>query len=97
MKNNFKPIGFILLFSLIFNTLYLKGNEPSLADNCIVPEWRFWGESIGCAWMASNGNIANRLPDGKTCCAMRTHSQYYFGIKFSEWQSCDPIPCPENK
>ena len=91
-----KQTRIIALFLLLFTStavIKILANDPSV-DDCVTPAWRFWGESIGCAWL-SGGHIANELPDGKTCCALRTHAQYYFGIKFDEWQHCDPIPCPE--
>lgn len=98
MKKSTSKFFLIIFFSLFIITPILKTNAFDLPveNDCVSPAWRFWGESIGCAWQASNGHIANALPDGKTCCALRTHAQYYFGIKFNEWQSCDPIPCPEN-
>lgn len=86
----------MLSFCILFPVLKTLGYDLPLDRSCETPEWKFWGESIGCAWQASNGHIANTLPDGKSCCAIRTHAQYYIGIKFNEWQSCDPIPCPEN-
>jgi hypothetical protein len=88
----FTIFAFIFVSIPAINTL---ANEAPLDDLCTTPEWRFWGESVGCAWMSKTGKIANS-PDGHTCCAIRTHSVYYFGIKFQQWTSCDAINCPEN-
>ena len=93
MKKQTRIIALFLLLITSIPIVKTLAKDPSV-DDCVTPAWRFWGESIGCAWL-SGGHIANELPDGKTCCALRTHAQYYFGIKFDEWQHCDPIPCPE--
>lgn len=92
-----KQTRIVAIFLLLFTTISVVktlANDPSVGD-CITPDWRFWGESIGCAWL-SGGHNSNELPDGKTCCALRTHVNYYFGIKFNERTTCDPISCPEN-
>jgi hypothetical protein len=95
MKKQTRIIAIVLLLITSIPVVKTLAFDPTV-DDCVTPPWRFWGESIGCGWQASNGHIANELPDGKTCCAIRTHVTYYFGIKFDEQTTCDPIPCPEN-
>jgi len=92
-KKKFRKIILYITIILSISCLNILANEASDND-CNSPNWIFWGESIGCAWMSGSGHIANFLPDGSSCCAIRTHAQYYIGIKFKEWNSCDAIPCP---
>ena len=95
MKKQTRIIAIVLLLITSIPVVKTLAFDPTV-DDCVTPPWRFWGESIGCGWKGSNGHIANFLHDGKSCCAIRTHVQYYFGIKFMEWENCDPISCPEN-
>lgn len=95
MKKQTRIVAIFLLLFTSISVVKTLANDPSVED-CATPAWRFWGESVGCGWQASNGHIANELPDG-TCCAIRTHVNYYFGIKFNERTTCDPISCPENQ
>lgn len=93
MKKQTRMIAILLLLITSIPVVKTFAFDPTV-DDCVTPAWRFWGESVGCAWI-SGGNMANELPDGKTCCALRTHVTYYFGIKFDKQTTCDPIPCPE--
>ncbi len=94
MKKQTRIVAIFLLLFTSISVVKTLANDPSVED-WVTPAWRFWGESIRCGWQASNGHIANELPDG-TCCVLETHATFYFGIKFHEETNCRKISCPEN-